>query len=147
MNHTALLKAVLAAPLGLLGAVFGQTGWLVVILIACAAADWLTGSAVAIKQGNWRSRVARDGLWGKMGTFLAVLTAGVFDVLVWFITRFLPAGTLPFTYKTLLLPVVCIWYIATELGSLIENAGALGAPVPAFLRKAVALLKSKSDRS
>ena len=33
----------------------------------------------------------------------------------------------------------------TELGSLVENAGSLGAPVPAWLRKAIAALESTVD--
>ena len=31
------------------------------------------------------------------------------------------------TFGTLITPVVLLWYIITELGSIIENAGKLGA--------------------
>ena len=43
-----------------------------------------------------------------------------------------PAGgvELPFIYTVLLCPLVVIWYILTEVGSIIENAGALGTPIP-----------------
>ncbi len=139
-------KPVLSALLGLLASLFGWSCWLIVLLVVCAVADWLTGSAVALKQGNWSSKAAREGLYGKVGTFLAVLSAGVFDLLVYLILHHLPVVELPFAYKTLLLPIVCIWYICTELGSLIENAGALGAPIPPFLRKAIALLKDNAEK-
>ena len=33
----------------------------------------------------------------------------------------------------LVTPAVLVWYIFTELGSIIENAAALGAPMPEFL--------------
>lgn len=42
---------------------------------------------------------------------------------------------LPFDYDMLLTPVVLTWYIATELGSILENAAEMGAPVPPVLRK------------
>ena len=34
------------------------------------------------------------------------------------------------------------WYLLTELGSVIENAGALGAPLPQFLVRAIAVLRA-----
>ena len=42
----------------------------------------------------------------------------------------------------LIMPMVLAWYIITELGSILENAVAMGAPVPAWL---VALLKSSAN--
>lgn len=143
--NLSMAKVSVTAAVGLLASFFGWSGWLLLILVFCAAADWLTGSVVAWKSGAWSSRVAREGIFGKVGMFLAVITAGVFDILVHLVTLNLPVLKLPFHYTTLLLPVVCIWYICTELGSLIENAGALGAPIPAFLTKAIALLKNKTE--
>ena len=45
-------------------------------------------------------------------------------------------------YFTLL---VAIWYIFTELGSIVENAGRLGAPIPAWLRRGIAVLQRRTD--
>ena len=45
----------------------------------------------------------------------------------------------------LLFPLVTAWYLLTELGSIVENAGKLGAPMPAFLKKAVAALRERVD--
>ena len=36
-------------------------------------------------------------------------------------------------YTVLVLPVILVWYIFTELGSIAENATDMGAPVPAWL--------------
>ena len=36
------------------------------------------------------------------------------------------------------LPVVLVWYIFTELGSIAENAAAMGAPVPGWLVRILA---------
>ena len=37
-----------------------------------------------------------------------------------------------------MLPVVLVWYIFTELGSIAENAAAMGAPVPGWLVRILA---------
>ena len=41
--------------------------------------------------------------------------------------------------------IVAIWYSFTELGSIVENAGLLGAPIPHWLKKGIALLRDKTD--
>ena len=38
-----------------------------------------------------------------------------------------------------------MWYIFTELGSITENAGRLGAPIPRWLARAIAALESGVD--
>ena len=35
--------------------------------------------------------------------------------------------------------MVVVWYILTEMGSVLEHAVRMGAPVPAFFRKALAV--------
>ena len=44
------------------------------------------------------------------------------------------------------LPVVLVWYIFTELGSIAENAAAMGAPVPAWLVKLLAEGKEGAEK-
>jgi phage-related holin len=43
-------------------------------------------------------------------------------------------------------PVVLTWYIITELGSIIENAGKMGAPVPEWLKKSLKQYKDTIDK-
>lgn len=61
------------------------------------------------------------------------------------------AGISPFFFirqsHSFLGPVVLVWYIVTELGSIVENAGALGAPIPAFLQAAIQSLNQAVDGS
>ena len=52
---------------------------------------------------------------------------------------------LPIDYTVLLLPMVLVWYILTELGSILENAAAMGAPVPEFLVNILAAAKEKVE--
>ncbi len=41
--------------------------------------------------------------------------------------------------------IVAAWYIFTELGSVIENAAKLGAPMPKFLKRLVSGLRDAAD--
>ena len=105
-------------------------------------ADYISGSAAAIKAGEWSSAAARSGLWHKGGMILVVIVAAVADGVLAIVVA---NTSLPIQYTVLLLPVVVIWYILTELGSMLENATALGANVPAVLVKTLAAAKDKID--
>ena len=52
---------------------------------------------------------------------------------------------LQITLKAFFGLLVAVWYILNELLSIIENAGRMGAPVPSWLTKYVAVLKNKID--
>ena len=71
---------------------------------------------------------------------VAVLVAAILDGVIGLILANIPALELPFQYEVFVSVLVLVWYIMTELGSIVENIGALGAPVPAWLRKAIAAL-------
>ena len=59
-----------------------------------------------------------------------VIVALVADWLIGQIVANIPGITLPFQYTVLLAPLVIVWYIIGELGSLAEHAVTFGAPVP-----------------
>ena len=147
MEHINGFKAALAAVLAALTALWGWFGWLIVAWIAFMAFDYITGSAAAMKRGEWSSQKAREGTWHKAGCMAAVVVSGVMDLVVGQILANLPSVTLPFTYTVFLCPLVVVWYILTEAGSIVENAGAMGAPIPEWLTKAIAALKDKVDES
>ena len=56
-----------------------------------------------------------------------------------------PGIALPFEYTTLIGPLVVIWYIIGELGSLAEHGVSLGAKVPAWLVQLLAAGKKAVD--
>lgn len=145
MDHINSAKAALAALFAALTAVFGWFGWLVILFVLCMVIDYLTGSAVASKNGEWSSDAARAGLWHKCGSLIAVVVAGLADIVVGLVVNNIPAITLPFDYTVLICPIVVVWYILTELGSIVENAGALGAPIPEFLKKMIKVFKDATD--
>ena len=49
-------------------------------------------------------------------------------------------------YSAVILPVVLVWYIFTELGSIVENAAAMGANVPEKLVKLLAAGKAAVEK-
>jgi len=54
---------------------------------------------------------------------------------------------LPFAYPMLFSPLVLAWYVLTEMGSILENAGRLGAPLPPFLVRWIAVLEKKVGKA
>lgn len=147
MEYINGLKAAVAALCAALTALWGWFGWLVVAWIVCMIIDYATGSAAALRAGEWSSKTARDGIWHKLGSVVAVIVAAILDTVIGHLLANVPGVELPFTYTVLLCPLVVIWYILTEAGSIIENAGALGAPIPAWLTKMIEALESKVDQT
>ena len=141
------IKITISAICAALTALWGWFGWVVVAWIVFMLIDYATGSAAALRAGEWSSKTARDGIWHKLGSVAAVIVAGILDVVIGHLLGNVPGVELPFTYTVLLCPLVVIWYILTEAGSIIENAGALGAPIPAWLTKMIAALESKVDQA
>lgn len=141
------IKASIAAIFAALTALWGWFGWLVVAWIACMAIDYITGSCAALRKGEWSSKAARDGIWHKMGAVVVVIVAALLDAVVRAIIGHFDMITLPFNYTIFFCPLVVIWCILTELGSITENAGKLGAPVPAWLVKAIEALGDTIDKT
>ena len=141
------VKAAVAGLLGLLTGLWGWLGWLVVGWIGCMALDYATGSMAAAKEGEWSSAKAREGIWHKMGMIVVVVVAAGADLLIEIVLTNLPVLALPIQYPGLVCPVVLVWYIVTELGSIVENAVAMGAPVPQWLVKLLAMSKDMVDQA
>ena len=133
-EETTAAKVVLTGLLAAGTALWGWFGWLVILWSGSMALDYLSGSAAAMKKGEWSSDRAREGLWHKAGTILAVSVAALADAAVGLLLR---SGfvTLPFRYEVLLSVIVLAWYTLTELGSIAENAVQMGARVPGWLRR------------
>lgn len=147
MDDTTLfgIKAGISAVLAALTAVWGWFGWLVAAWVLLMLSDWLIGSAAAAKEGRWSSAKMREGAWHKGGMILVVVIALVADWLIGTIIAHVPGVTLPFTYSVLLGPLVIVWYIIGELGSLAEHAVTFGAPVPGWLTKILEISQAAVD--
>jgi toxin secretion/phage lysis holin len=138
------IKAAVTAVIAFLTALWGWLGWAVIVWLACVVLDYATGSWAARSNGEWSSAVARAGLWHKLGEIVAVLVAALCDIAISVIIG--GSGLdLGIAVNTFVTPVVLLWYIITELGSITENADKLGAPVPQWLIKGLEQYKNKLD--
>lgn len=140
------IKGAIAAVIAFLTALWGWLGWAILVWFVCLVLDYLSGTAAARRAGEWSSEIARDGLWHKLGEIFAVVVASLCDIALGVILAMSPVR-LPFEIGPLLTPLVLLWYIITELGSITENAGKLGAPLPSWLKKTLKQYKDILDTS
>lgn len=140
------IKALLTAALTFVVALLGWVGIAVAIMICCMALDYVTGTWAAKAHAEWSSQAAREGLWHKLGEIVALLVAILCDIAVGVILSSAAAPLIgDYHHRGYITLVVAIWYIFTELGSILENAAKLGAPIPEKLIKGIGRLKRKAD--
>ena len=125
-------KASIAAFFTILGGFLGWQGIMAVVWVLAMALDYITGTMAALHAGEWCSKTAREGLWHKGGMIVVVIVAAIADIIMAVICANIPIG---FQWPVIVLPLVLAWYIITELGSILENAVKMGAPVPEWLVK------------
>lgn len=138
------IKAGFTAIIAFVTTLIGWQGVAVMIWLACILLDYIAGSLAARKENNWSSQIAREGLWHKLGEIFAAMVAALCDIALGVVI----SGTgiqLGFDISSLVTPIVLTWYILTELGSIIENCGKLGAPVPKWFKQYVDKAKNTID--
>lgn len=137
-----------AAVVAFLGALSAYMGWRTVMVLAwlvLMAMDYISGTIAARQNGTWKSEEARKGIWHKGGMILIVMVCAITDVVMITVCKSLPNDVLAIEWPVVIFPMVTIWYILTEIGSIIENAIAMGAPVPAWLPKIIDATKHVVD--
>lgn len=139
------IRRTVTGVIAMLTALWGWFGWLTVVWAALMLADWLVGSAAAMKAGKWSSARLREGAWHKGGMVVIVIVALVADWLIGSLITHLPGVTLPFAYSVLIGPMVMVWYILGELGSLAEHAVSMGAKVPGWLTRVLDISREAVD--
>ncbi len=142
------IKALIVAAVAVVTGFIGWVGVAVCIFLAAMFLDYVTGSWAAKAHGEWSSKRAREGLWHKLGEIVALCVAALCDIAVGVILSTAAAPLLPgeYQHKGYVTLIVSIWYIFTELGSILENVAKLGAPVPKWLLEGVGKLRKKIDK-
>lgn len=125
-------KAAITAFFTALGTFLGWRMIMLLVWVALMGLDYLSGSLAARSQGKWTSAAARSGIFHKAGMVLVVLVSMAADFVMVVASGNLP-GEVAFVWPVVLFPMVTMWYILTEIGSIIENAIAMGAKVPQWL--------------
>ena len=140
MNENMMtVKTAIVAFFTALGAFLGWKGVMLMSWAAVMILDYISGTAAAIKDGQWCSATARQGLWHKGGMILVVVVSAIADIVMVIIAEYVPIGI---QWPGVMMPMVLAWYIVTELGSILENAVKLGANVPSWMVK---LLKASAN--
>lgn len=125
---------------GFIASLFGGWDTALATLLIFMAVDYVTGLIVAgvfhksqkTENGALESRAGWKGLCRKGTSLLVVLVAYRLDLVIG--SNFVKDATI-------------IAFIANETISIIENAGLMGAPIPAVIVKAIDVLKQKADDS
>ncbi len=140
------LRALLTAAMSFIVALLGWVGIAVAVMLACMVLDYITGTWAAKAHAEWTSEKAREGLWHKLGEIVALLVAALCDIAVGVILSSAAAPLIgDYHHRGYITLIVAVWYIFTELGSILENAAKLGAPIPEKLIKGIGRLKKKAD--
>lgn len=129
------VRGAISAFLGVVAEFLGFRGVLFLVLFVLAILDYVTGVAKAVKLGEWKSGKAREGVQHKIAMFIVVVVSGIMDLCLGLILGAIPE--FPMVWVDLLFPLTLVWYIIGELGSILENAVAMGVKVPEWLRKAL----------
>lgn len=133
VNYKDAACAVFAGIGAWIAQIYG--GWtqamtaLVVFVIADVATGLLCGLAKKspnTEGGGLSSKVMREGAAKKVEIFFILLIAAWLDIAM---------------HVTIWKDAACIYYIAEEGLSILENAGALGLPIPDKLKNAIEALK------
>lgn len=139
------LYKIAAAAAGAVISFFTGIPVIMWVLIAMMTLDYVTGLMTGMmgvssktEGGKLSSRAAFDGLMRKIMIFLVVILSVLVDLAVQY-----GAGV---TFNAVT-GATCLWFIASEGVSVLENAAELGVPIPGILRKALELLQDSSGDS
>ena len=126
-----IVKTTIAAGGGIISFLFGGWTQLMTVLVIFIVIDFLSGVALAGKEGRAASRNLWFGVTRKIGTLAIVTAAHMLDTTI--------------GEAHLIRDAAIFFYLAGELLSLIENIGRLGVPIPPVIQRAVEVLRGKSE--
>ncbi len=127
-----IIDSIAGAVGAVLGFMYGEVNGLFWALIAFMALDYITGVIVAVINKRLSSEVGFKGLAKK---FLILVFVAVGHIADTYILGGTPAA----------MSAVMLFYMANEGISIIENAAALGLPVPKKLTSIMEQIKNKSE--
>lgn len=137
------IAEILAAIGGAIVSFFTEMPPLVWILLAVMTMDFITGLICAAmgkskktENGYIASHAAFEGLMKKVLIIFVVLLAAALDFAV--------SKGAGIQFEAVM-GATCLWFIASEGFSILENVASMGVPVPKILLKILEIMKSKGD--
>ena len=138
------ITEILAAMGGAIVSFFTGLPPIILVLAAVMTIDYVTGIICGLmgkspktENGGLSSRAAFDGLLKKGLVILVVLLAALLDKAVSMGAGVQFEAVAGFT---------CLWFIASEGFSILENAASMGIPVPKILLQALEIMKAKGGQ-
>ena len=137
------LSEFIAAIGGAIASFFVTMPPLVWILIAVMSIDYVTGlicgamgKSKKTETGYLASHEAWKGLMKKALILLVVLLSNLLDIAV--------SNGAGITFEAVM-GATCLWFIASEGLSVLENVASMGVPVPKILLKLLEVMRAKGD--
>ena len=127
-----IIQLITAAASALCGFLLGEINGLIYALIAFMVIDYITGVFVAIRRKELSSQVGFIGISKKVVILLLVAVGHLLDAHV-------------LNVEDVARSAVAGFYLANEGISILENAAALGLPLPKKLMSILKQLKDKED--
>lgn len=139
---------------GILAYISAKLGILFPVLLflgAMMVGDYISGMLASKKEAldhpedlslGWNSKKGAKGIIKKVGYLCVIAVAMVVDYIIANV-----AGSFGYEMpvKAVFGLMVVVWYLLNEMLSIIENAGRMGAPVPEWLERYIAVLKDKVE--
>ena len=134
MKPIEMTQVLISGALAYISAKLGLLFPVLLLLMGMMAADYVTGMMAG----------KVEGIIKKVGYLCVIAVAMAADYVI--VNRASSLGyEMPETAVFGLM--VTVWYLLNEMLSVIENAGRMGAPVPAWLAKYIAVLKHKVEKT
>lgn len=142
MNNAVHMKNAVLGVLAVVGSALAQAlgGWdmALKVLIGFMGMDYATGWIVA---SVWhRSRKSETGALNSNAGFKGLVKKGVIVALVWMATMLDRV-----TGSDFVRTAVCMFFIANEGLSILENTAIMGIPYPAFVKNMLDAMKDAGD--
>ena len=122
---------------GVIAYLLGGFDAALIALVAAMGVDYISGLIAGVfkkspktQTGALESRVGLKGLFRKGGVLAIVIVANILDQL---------------TGSSFIRDAIIIAYITNEIISVTENVGLMGVPIHPQIKKAIDILKSKSE--
>lgn len=131
-NFVSYVKVVIGSVVTAISGLLGGMDGIMYALIAFITLDYFTGVCVAAKQCKLSSEV---GFWGLLKKFLILCIVGVANII----------DTKVIGGQDIFRTAISLYYIGNEGVSVMENAAALGLPLPKQLVAMLVQLRDKND--
>ena len=126
------IKGAAAAIGGIAAYIWGGWDPLIIVLVAMVSIDYITGVINAGLKHGLSSQVGFKGLLKKIVIFMIVAVGTLID-------RIIPAT------NAAVRTAVCMYYIANEGLSILENAAEMGLPLPSALKKVLGQIRREDE--